>query len=177
MSLVPTAPLDAWRIADHLGVPVLPMSGLGAEIPGAVRFFRSEGRGEFSAVTVFRDDDRTIVVNDSHALVRQTSNVVHELSHGLLLHPRTVAIDEQGRREWDPEIEAEANWLCGALLVPQGAALLIVERDWSPEVAAEKYGVSRQMLQFRIDVTAARRRVRRRRAKRATQGILDAHWP
>ena len=149
------------------------MSGLGAEVPGAVRFFQTRGNRYFSAVTVFRESLRTIVVNDSHSLVRQASNIVHELGHGLLLHPRTVAIDERGCREWDREIEAEANWLSGALLVPEGAALLIVERDWSAELAAAKYGVSREMLRFRSDVTAARRRVRRIRAKRATQVVLN----
>ena len=175
MSLSPTLTLNAWRLADHLGVLVEPMSSYMAEAPGAVRFFQTEGREMFSAVTVFRGPLRTIVFNDAHALVRQTSNIVHELGHGLLGHPPTVAMDERGCRDADREIEEEADWLSGVLLVPDAAALLIVRRGWSIAEAATKYGVSGEMIRFRVNVTGARRRVQRMRAKWFPDGLLDGH--
>ena len=59
----------------------------------------------------------------------------------------------------DSEAEAEADWLSGALLVPEEAAFQIVLGGWSLPEAAAKYGVTQKMVQFRINVTGARRRV------------------
>ena len=115
----------------------------------------------FSGVTVFRGPRRTIVFNDAHALGRQANDVGHELSHGLLLHTPTAAIDGRGCRVWDKEAEAEANWLSGALLVPEEAALQIVRRGWSLQEAAARYGVTPKMIRYRVNVTAARKRVQR----------------
>ncbi len=175
MSLAPTSRLDAWRLAEHLAIPVIPMSSFILEEPDAVRFFQKEGREMFSAVTVFRESRGMIVFNDSHAPVCQVSNIVHELAHGLLLHPRTTALDERGCRQWDREIEEEADLLSGAILVPAEAALLITERGWSPAKAAAKYGVSRAMIEFRLIVTGARKPVQRIRVKWFPNGLPDGH--
>ena len=89
--------------------------------------------------------------------------------------PPTVAMDELGCRHWDQEMEDEADWLSSVLLVPEEAALLIVERDWSAELAAAKYGVSRRMIQWRVNATGARKRVQRMRVKWFSDGLLDGH--
>ena len=83
-----------------------------------------------------------IVFNDAHTPGRQANDVGHELSHGLLHHTPTAAIDGRGCRVWDSETEEEANWLSGALLVPDEAALQIVRFGWSIPEAAAKYGVT-----------------------------------
>ena len=175
MSLAPTSPLDPGRLAEHLWTPVIPMSSFIAAKPDAVRFYQNEGEAVFSGVTVFRGTRRTVVFNDAHAPGRQANDIVHELGHGLLLHPPTVALDERGCRQWDRDIEAEADWLSGVLLVPDEAALLIVRRGWSIAEAATKYGVSGEMIQWRLNVTAARKRVQRMRAKWLPDGLLDGH--
>ncbi len=176
MSLAPTSCLDPWRLAEHLCIPVIPMSSFIAAEPEAVRFYQNEGEAMFSGVTVFRGTRRTVVFNDAHAPGRQSNDIVHELGHGLLGHSPTAAMDEFGCRLWDQEMEDEAHWLSSALLVPEEAALLIVRRGWLPERAAGKYGVSRRMIQWRVNATAARKRVQRMRAKRANQAVVDERW-
>lgn len=42
----------------------------------------------------------------------------HEASHGPPHHPPTPAIDDRGCRDWRKEIEDEADWLAGVLLIP-----------------------------------------------------------
>ena len=121
-----------------------------------IEFFGNE-----SGVTVFRGPRRTIVFNDAHAPGRQANDVGHELSHGLLLHTPAAPVDGRGCRVWDREAEDEANWLSGALIVPEEAALHIVRRGWSTREAAARYGVTPKMIQYRLSVTAARKRVRR----------------
>src|SRR5260370_1706656 len=102
-------------------------------------------RAEFSAVTVFRGFERTILHNESHSPGRQSSNLAHELSHALLLHPPAPALDSLGCRDWDPVLEMEADWLAGALLIPDEAALHIARRGLDEQSAADNFGVSLPM--------------------------------
>ena len=165
LSLSRTSPLNVWRLAGHLNIPVIPLSSFRGRAPKAAELFLNGGAGSFSGVTVFRGSKRTIVFNDAHILGRQASDIGHELSHGLLLHTPSSAVDGRGCRLWHRNIEDEANWLSGALLVPEEAALLIVRRGWSLSEAAGKYGVTQAMVRYRINVTGARKRVQRMRRK------------
>ena len=161
LSLSRTSPLDVWRLAEFLEIPAVPLSTLHSAAPEAARLFLNGGQEMFSGVTVFRGPRRTIVFNDAHAPGRQANDVGHELSHGLLLHTPAAAVDGRGCRVWDRDAEAEANWLSGTLLVPEEAALHIVRHGWSTREAASRYGVTPKMIQYRLNVTAARKRVRR----------------
>jgi Zn-dependent peptidase ImmA (M78 family) len=161
LGLRPVDRLDPWRLAGHLDIPVVPLSALEDTAPDGVRHFTAVEPGAFSAVTVFRGPTRLIVHNDSHTQGRQASNIAHELGHGLLLHPPAPALGDGGCREWDQILEEEANWLAGALLVSEEAAVLVVRRSLSLEEAATAYGVSEAMMRFRINVTGARKRVAR----------------
>ncbi len=159
-------PLDPWRLAAHLEIPVVPLSSLATSTNGAVQYFLRDDRGTFSAVTVFHGTERMIVHNDGHSRGRQASDIAHELSHGLLLHPPAPALLAGGCRNWDPVLEHEAEWLAGAMLISEEAALLIARHGLSLEDAAARYGVSHQMVRFRLNVTGARARVTRSRATR-----------
>ena len=163
LNLLKTDPLDPWKLAHHLEIPVFSLSSMRDEIPDAVRYFMGTNRAEFSAVTVFLGLERTILHNDSHTRGRQASNLAHELSHALLLHPPTPPIDASGLRIWDQTLEDEAEWLAGALLISDEAALHIIRNGLAEEQSMDLYGVSRKMLQFRLNVTGARLRVARAR--------------
>ncbi len=152
------APLDVWQLAAQLGIPLVAISAYRVVEPEAVRFLMKIESGSFSAVTVFCGPRRLIVFNDGHARTRQASDLAHELAHALLHHTPHTAIDERGCRYWSAEYEEEANWLGGALLVPEEAALLVVRRRISLAEAARDYGVSVRMMQYRLNVTAANRR-------------------
>lgn len=155
-----TSPLDVHRLARHLDFGVIPLSKLRATEPHAVKHLLSE-QSSFSAATVFRERAGTIVHNDGHSSGRQASNIAHELAHGLLLHEPRVAVDDRGCRLWDREMEEEATWLSGALLVSEEAALLVARCRLSTGDAAVRYGVSQSMMIFRLNVTGARKRVDR----------------
>ena len=161
IGLGPVSPLDPWRLAEWLGIPIEPLSGFKETAAGSVRYFSTVGRSDFSAVTIFDGPRRLIVHNDYHSRARQVSNVCHEIAHGLLWHPPAPILDERGCRYWNKEIEDEANWLSGVLLVPDEAAIAVVKDGCALELAALKYGVSKQLIRFRINVSGARKRVQR----------------
>ncbi len=156
-----TNPLNPWELAELLEIPVFRLSEFQESAGQAHRYLSGSGRAVFSAVTVFSGNRRVIVHNDSHSPGRQASNVCHELAHGLLLHKPTPTFDDQGCRYWSKEIEDEANWLSGVMLVPDEAAIAVVKNEIDLDSAAANYGVSVQMMKFRINVSGARKRVRR----------------
>ena len=92
-------------------------------------------RRRMPCARLLASSSRLVVYNDAHDPVRQRSDLAHELSHALLQHPPKPAIDHRGCRDWDPEMEEEANWLAGALLVSEEAALTIARRGMSPTSA------------------------------------------
>lgn len=171
LKLHPVAPLNPWDLASHLEIPVLTLTSMSESAPFAVHHFSSVGSSEFSAVTVFRGYRRVIIHNDSHSKGRQASDLAHELSHGLLLHPPTPALNDCGCRDWDQDLEDEAEWLSGALLISEEAALHIVRRQLTTEEAAASYGVSGMMVQWRLNVTGARRRIERAQQRRKPSGF------
>lgn len=157
------APLDPWALAAHLDIPVITLSSMAESAPHAVHYFSTVSTGEFSAVTVFDGTKRMIVHNDSHARGRQANDIAHEVSHGLLLHPPKVALSANGCRNLNDAMEKEADWLASVLLIPEEAALNIVKRDLSLDDAAALYGVSQQLVRWRLGATGAKTRVTRTR--------------
>lgn len=155
--------LDPLVLAEHLEIPVTPLSDLRDDALGPVRHLMGDGKTDFSAVTVFAGRKRSIVHNDAHSPGRQASNVAHELSHGLLLHDPTPALDDRGCRHWNQNIEDEAQFLGGALLITEDAALWIVRNGLSKAEAAEHFRVSEQMVTYRLNLTGAYKRVTRTR--------------
>lgn len=163
MGLSPIAPLDPLALARHLDIPVITLSSMAGEAPKAFRQFSLVNQAEFSAMTVFDGTRRIIVYNDFHTKGRQSSDIAHELSHGMLLHPPRPALDANGCRNWNDDMEDEAQWLGGALLIPEEAALSIARRNLPLDHAAALYGVSDKMVSWRLRITGAFKRLDRTR--------------
>jgi Zn-dependent peptidase ImmA (M78 family) len=167
LGLGPRAPLDPWKLAQLLLIPVIPLSSLARDAPEAFVRLTGIANSAFSAVTVFVGTRRGIVYNDAHTPGRQASDIAHELAHALLLHPPRASVNS-GTRDWNAEEEGEAAWLSGALLISDEAAIRIAKAAQPTALAATEYGVSEQMVIFRLGVTGARVRVER--SKRYSRG-------
>lgn len=168
--------LDPWLLADQRGVPVVPLSQLRAVVD--VAWDAGEGTDldedldAVSAVTVTAGQRPLVVLNDGHRRTRQASSLAHELAHLLLDHPaRAIG----GGRRWEPELEQEADWLGGALLVPEEAARVCAIGGWSDRGVAQRFGVSQALARWRLDATGARRVAAHVRAKRRRAGVDAQH--
>lgn len=167
LGLGPFHRLDPHKLAQHLDIPVLALSELEESAPDSTRYFLSTEPDAFSAVTVFSGHQRVIVHNDSHSEPRQNSNLTHELAHGLLHHEPTPALDGMtGCRNFNSTNEAKANWLAGELLVTEEMALAVARGQFTRRDTERQLGVSPQMLQWRLNMTGAYKRVARARAAR-----------
>jgi Zn-dependent peptidase ImmA (M78 family) len=160
--------LDPLALADDLEIPVLSLTALLAldsasdDLAGAVSVLRGAEQSALSALTVFRGNRRLVVYNDRNTVSRQTSDLAHELAHGLLLHTPAAALNGSGCRAWNTEIEDEASYLGGALLIPGKAARWIAKCGITVAAAAERFGCSIEMINWRLNESGARKLMRTR---------------
>jgi hypothetical protein len=161
MGLSSTDPIDPAAICTHFEIKLVRLSDLDRKSP-----FLVNDKSPFSAVTVPCGLTTAIVHNDSHHPYRQRSNICHELAHCFLGHECTLPLTPSGERARDGGIEAEANFLAGALLMPNEAANYVV-RSGLVVQAQGLYGVSRPMLEYRLRISGAQRIQERARAKQA----------
>jgi hypothetical protein len=159
MGLSSIDPIDPIAVCAHFDIVLIPLS----EIDRQSVFLVSD-TSPFSAVTVPCGFTTAIVHNDSHHVYRQRSNICHELAHCFLGHKCTPPLTPSGERARDSGIEAEANFLAGSLLMPNEAAIYVVREDLVA-TAQGLYGVSLQMLEYRLRISGAQHIQSRIRAK------------
>lgn len=146
-------PVDMGELARHILIPV---QSLAAYIKHAGHLqceHTEEIYAKVSAFTTFRGSHRTIVYNDRHGAARHRSNLAHEIAHALLGHPPEGTSSQAQEQMW----EAEAAWMGGVLMLSRPQAILVARTGLSSESAMKQFGVSPQMLRFRMNVTGAAR--------------------
>lgn len=161
LGLQPHEPMSPWELANHLEIPIIPLSDLVNGASEAVAILKGRERSSFSAVTLFEDTRRMILHNDAHHPRRQASNIAHEISHAVLGHTPGPSLDQRSIGLFDKKQEEEAHWLGYALLISEEAALFIVQEGMSMDQTIEIYGVSRDLIEFRIRKTGADVKVKR----------------
>ncbi len=158
MGLTALDPIDPVVVCEHFDIALIKLSELG----GDSSEFLSSDNSVFSAVTVPCGAKIAIVHNDSHHPYRQRSNICHELGHCFLGHNHTPPLTASGERIRDGGIEAEANFLGGTLLLTNEGAIHILRSGLMP-VAQHRYGISKPMLTYRLQVSGARKIYQRSR--------------
>ena len=158
------APLPAEQLASYLGVYVLSVDHLGLSPTDAKQLLHYDSES-WSAITVSAAGKDAIIVNPHHRRGRYSSDVMHELAHLLLGHePSTVFFAGQENlalRGFNKTAEDEANWLAGTLLLPRDALVRSRAKGCPMEMACDEFGVSRQMLEFRMRMTGVERQFSR----------------
>ena len=158
MGLLDTAPIDMEDLASRLRLPVVPVTTFAEFCPGAIRQILDRDPSAFSAMLLPFETGRIILINDKHSFGRKNSSLAHEIAHVLLAHPPSQIFSQPGCRSFNKDMEDEAACLSGYILIPNEAALRIVWSNNDPETACEEYGISRQMLDFRLNTSGARKR-------------------
>lgn len=142
--------------------PITDLADLGVTAPNLDTVL-DEDMG-FSAMTVYRGTKCKIFYNPLHPPTRNANSTAHELSHVILEHEPGPVTSNDGARHWDKTVEAEANWLAGALLVPRDGALRLLATDADMTAGAAHYAVSAQLFSWRANNTGVVAQLRRRAA-------------
>ena len=167
LGVAETAPIDLGRLADRLGLSVVPIGTFASACPDAVEQLLEKDMGAFSALLLPVGNGRRIILhNDANSPGRSNSDLAHEISHALLAHPPRSLFDGSGCRNFDPDMEAQANCLAGHILIPNEAARQIVYSRRDLNAARASYGVSREMLEFRLNASGARKQHQRWKRQR-----------
>jgi hypothetical protein len=159
LGLSATDRLDPQALASRHGVAIWPLERLRAVIPDDIEHLLVVDVACFSAATVIRDGRIAIVYNESHAPSRCANSITHELGHIILGHPPTNAFDAFGNRNFPRELEDEATWFAGCLLVPKDAVRPVMSRHGNNVGgAADHFGISVQLMRWRVNATKWRAR-------------------
>ena len=166
--LAATAPLSPLVLARELKVAVVQPAEL-KDLAADVRHrLLGQHSACWSAITIPGKRRPLIVYNPTHSTARQNSDLMHELAHILLGHkPTMVFIDpntDLALRSHNRTQEEEANWLSGCLLLPRVVLLHIKASHIGDAVGCRQYGVSAEMLTYRMNVTGVNLQHRRAHA-------------
>jgi transcriptional regulator with XRE-family HTH domain len=96
-----------------------------------------------------------ILLNHTHTPERQRATLMEEICHVLLGHHLTVISHVEGQtfRNYNRDQEIDAYALGAATLVPKPEVLSRVKNGESAEAIAKHFGVSDELIQYRIKVT------------------------
>lgn len=162
VGLSPTDSIDLAAVCSEFEINILRMT----ELPCDSSLFQATQNGKFSAMMAHIGIQSAIIHNDTHHEHRQRSNICHELAHCFLGHKACTLMDEDGPRSHNGNIEAEANFLGGALLLPKAAAFYVLKHGLKSQ-ARTIYGISNRMLTYRLGVSGAQIVFNRSMAKKA----------
>ena len=165
LSLQPNEPLSPEVLAKALGIATHGVEDVPGLDSGSRSVLLGAGSDSWSAVTLTEGSKGVIILNSAHSNARSASDLMHELAHLIVGHkPGRIDITEDGAlllNTYDKQQEDEANWLAGCLLLPRPALLWMKKRRMAQQVAAAHFGVSMEMLIYRIRVTGVDNQFRR----------------
>jgi Zn-dependent peptidase ImmA (M78 family) len=155
-------PLDAFKLADHLQIPIYTVEEIFSDCLHDPAFSIMRDPAKFSAVWGFDEDgDKIIIHNIHHSAYRQQSNLMHEIAHILLNHQIPDAIRSMllpfNLHYYNPLHEQEAKYLGGALQLTRPGLQWALKRSFSEKQISEYFSASAEMVKYRLNVTGVLR--------------------
>jgi transcriptional regulator with XRE-family HTH domain len=145
---------------DPFKLPIPGVAHAGArDIPGVpnevTRQLLVEGSRCWSAATIplgSQDTEWLILINSSHSPERQRSSLMEEYCHVLLGHEMSRLTFQEGLtfRDYLQGQEEEAYSIGAAILLPQSAVRKCLMNQDSAEKMGKHFGVSRELVEYRI---------------------------
>jgi Zn-dependent peptidase ImmA (M78 family) len=105
------------------------------------------------SAAVVRQAPLWIVYHPLRAPARRESDLMHELAHVLLQHPLVSFDPTTGQPQQRQQDEDEATYLGGCLQIPRRGLLWAVGCKMTLAEICAHFSVSKQMVQFRGNVT------------------------
>jgi Zn-dependent peptidase ImmA (M78 family) len=162
--LSPLAPVDPWAYAKHLGILVLDFKSLELSEKSSRHLLVTDS-SSWSAMTLKEGKTIAIVLNPSHARTRRCNDLMHEVAHIELKHqPNRVDVSRTGLlllSDYSEEQELEADWLAATILLPRNVLVSQRRRGHTIEQIATAYGVSEDLCEWRLRMTAVDVQIRR----------------
>lgn len=157
--------LEIAEAFDLLGTALVIPHGAVVLADVFLKHFREQASGRWSGMALrMHDGSDLIIYNDSHPETRVRATLMEEFFHLRLDHPRScIQLLEDGshKRTVDNEVERIAYGSGAAALVPFCRLKEMVAAGTSVREIARVFGVSSDLVAFRINVTKLHGRRRR----------------
>lgn len=151
LGLGPNDAFDPYALCAEHGIPVYSIEDLPGVSGEAVEHFTGTATGSWSAALIPVGTARMIVENPAHHLNRRRANISHELGHHLLEHPFAgVLLSESHAESFAANLEKQATFMAGELLIPKAAANRAAFADWTNEQVSAHFCVSTQFAQMQM---------------------------
>jgi Zn-dependent peptidase ImmA (M78 family) len=152
--------LCAFKLANHLKINIHSATEfLTKQEDLSILSGGEKGVSEWSALTMdTKSGNKIIIFNPFNSEPRQQSDIMHELAHIICEHKhKRDKLPEInipfGLREYDPEMENEANCLGSTLLLPKSCLFWARKSNLSIEETAERFNASQEMVKYRRNIT------------------------
>jgi hypothetical protein len=149
----PEVKLDPFAVARRFGVEVGYFEGLQLEPEDIQRLRNINARLWSGGAQQLPDGRLLVVLNPNQTAERAVSTVMEEISHAYLGHRPSALMPEAAGligRTFNDADEDEAYWTGAAALLPSVVVARAVWHEIPAETLASMYGVSHELVEFRI---------------------------
>lgn len=164
LNIHPCAPLCAFKLAEHLQVPVFSATEF-LKLSDEINLLSGTNGSDcgWSALTMLiKAGNRIIIHNPFHSVARQQSDMMHEVAHIICEH-------EHGQKDYDFDIpfgmrefnelqEEEAKCLGSTLQLATPCLLWANKRSMTTEAIAAHFNASTDMVTYRMNMTGIAKR-------------------
>lgn len=164
MNIHPCAPLCAFKLAEHLKIPILSATDF-LSLPKEIELLSADNGSScgWSALTMLpKSGNRIIIHNPFHSAARQQSDLMHELAHIICNHQHDQkSYDFEipfGMREFNELQEEEAKCLGATLQLAKPCLQWASKRKMANEKIAEYFNASVEMVKYRMNMTGLAKR-------------------
>jgi Zn-dependent peptidase ImmA (M78 family) len=161
----PHDPIEPNSLIKYLGIITTSPNNIPDLSSEDLKVLLEDESSSWSAVTLTINDKKVIILNSAHTGGRPASDLMHEVAHIIIGHkPSHIHVTEDKLlivSTYNKEQEEEAEWMAGCLLLPRQALVHLKSRSISNITIQERYGVSGQMLGYRLNVTGVNYQFRR----------------
>ena len=156
MSIHACAPLCAFKLAEHLNIPIYSATEF-LNLPDEIERLSDESFG-WSALTMITGANNRIIINNPyHSQARQQSDLMHELAHVICDHKQSLSKYDfeipLGMRHFDEVQEEEAICLGATLQITRPGLLWALKRNYTVDQIANHFNSSVDMATYRIRMT------------------------
>lgn len=152
----PLEALDPRKLGKFFKLQIAQLDEIVAVTPEQRAYMSKVNPKEWSGAGIELPNNRWLVLlHPLQTIERARVTTMEEVAHVYFGHKPTRierAPDGQSYRHFDKRIEQEAYWTAAAALLPSKAVGLAVYRKQSAESLAAKYGVSVELVMFRIKI-------------------------
>jgi hypothetical protein len=150
----PTEPFDPNTAAIRLGVTIISLDNLPQMPPEDRELLSKVDARVWSGVGLPLPGGGVLVIlHPRQTKERAAVTIMEEVAHAYYGHAPSHMLPQFGgfvQREYDPKVEQEAYWTAAAALLPSAVVARSVWQGRSAEELAADYGVSVELVEFRI---------------------------